>query len=58
MQIAGGLSPINPDKAAIEAGRLMLSKIDKLDFQSSGLLHWGTTLSPKEHMAWNTIRKA
>jgi predicted ABC-type ATPase len=29
-EIARGLSPFNPDKAAIEAGRLMLSKIDRL----------------------------
>jgi predicted ABC-type ATPase len=29
-EIARGLSPLNPDKAAIEAGRIMLSKIDKL----------------------------
>jgi len=29
-EIARGLSPLNPDKAAIEAGRIMLKKIDKL----------------------------
>lgn len=29
-EIARGLSPLNPEKAAIEAGRLMLTKIDKL----------------------------
>lgn len=29
-EIARGLSPLNPDKAAIEAGRLMLTKIEKL----------------------------
>jgi len=28
-EIARGLSPLNPDKSAIEAGRLMLSKIDQ-----------------------------
>jgi len=29
-EIARGISPLNPQKAAIEAGRYMLSKIDKL----------------------------
>ena len=29
-EIARGLSPLNPEKAAIEAGRLMLRRIDKL----------------------------
>ncbi len=29
-EIARGLSPFNPNKSAIEAGRLMLNKIDKL----------------------------
>lgn len=29
-EIARGLSPLNPDKAAIEAGRLMLRRIDHL----------------------------
>jgi predicted ABC-type ATPase len=29
-EIARGLSPLNPDKAAIDAGRLMLTKIDRL----------------------------
>jgi predicted ABC-type ATPase len=29
-EIARGLSPFNPDKAAIEAGRLMLARIDKM----------------------------
>lgn len=29
-EIAKGLSPLNPEKASIEAGRLMLTKIDKL----------------------------
>jgi predicted ABC-type ATPase len=29
-EIARGLSPFRPDKVAIEAGRLMLSRIDEL----------------------------
>ncbi len=29
-EIARGLSPLNPERAAIETGRLMLTKIDKL----------------------------
>lgn len=29
-EIAKGLSPFNPDKAAIEAGRIMLAKIENL----------------------------
>jgi predicted ABC-type ATPase len=54
-EIARGLSPLNPDKAAIEAGRIMLSKIDKLisiqlDFA------FETTLSTKSYV--NTIKKA
>ena len=45
-EIARGLSPFNPDKAAIEAGRIMLSKIDdyidkEIDFA------FETTLSSK-----------
>jgi predicted ABC-type ATPase len=54
-EIARGLSPLNPDKAAIEAGRLMLNRIDKLitcnlDFA------FETTLSTKSYT--NLIRKA
>lgn len=29
-EIARGISPLNPEKASIEAGRFMLTKIDKL----------------------------
>ncbi len=29
-EVARGLSPFNPNKVAIEAGRIMLKKIDKL----------------------------
>jgi predicted ABC-type ATPase len=54
-EIARGLSPLNPEKAAIEAGRLMLGKIDKLlsnriDFA------FETTLSTKSYI--NTIAEA
>lgn len=54
-EIARGLSPFNPDKAAIEAGRIMLSKIDefikkKVDFA------FETTLSTKSYV--HTIREA
>jgi predicted ABC-type ATPase len=54
-EIARGLSPFNPDKAAIEAGRIMLSKIDKLigmhlDFA------FETTLATKSYV--KTIEKA
>ncbi len=54
-EIARGLSPFNPDKAAIEAGRIMLSKIDdyidkEIDFA------FETTLSSRTFV--NTIKKA
>lgn len=54
-EIAKGLSPFNPDRAAIEAGRLMLKKIDtyiknKKDFA------FETTLSTKSYR--NTIEIA
>jgi predicted ABC-type ATPase len=54
-EIARGLSPFNPDKAAIEAGRIMLSKIDefinkKVDFA------FETTLSSKSYL--HTIKEA
>ena len=54
-EIARGLSPLNPDKAAIEAGRLMLSKIDKLIFHQKDFA-FETTLSTKSYK--NTIIKA
>ena len=52
--IAKGLSPFNPEKAAIEAGRLMLSKINsyvknKIDFA------FETTLATRSYV--NTIQK-
>ena len=54
-EIARGLSPFNPDKAAIEAGRIMLSKIDefinkRVDFA------FETTLSSKSYL--HTINEA
>ncbi len=54
-EIARGLSPFNPDKAAIEAGRIMLMKIDNnidkaIDFA------FETTLSSRTFV--NTIKKA
>ena len=54
-EIARGLSPLNPDKAAIEAGRLMLSKIDKLILHQKDFA-FETTLSTKSYT--NTIIKA
>ena len=54
-EIARGLSPLNPDKAAIEAGRIMLSKIDKLITNHLDFA-FETTLSTKSYT--NTIRKA
>lgn len=54
-EIARGLSPLNPDKAAIESGRLMLNKIERLisihqDFA------FETTLASKSYV--KTIKKA
>lgn len=54
-EIAKGLSPLNPDKAAIEAGRIMLNKIDKLISNQLDFA-FETTLSTKSYV--NTIRKA
>jgi predicted ABC-type ATPase len=54
-EIARGLSPLNPEKAAIEAGRVMLNKINKL-VQSNKGFAFETTLSSKSYT--NTIRKA
>jgi predicted ABC-type ATPase len=47
-EIARGLSPLNPDKAAIEAGRLLLGKIDK--FISNHIdFAFETTLASKSY---------
>lgn len=51
-EIARGLSPLNPEKAAIEAGRLMLTKIDRL-IKSKKDFAFETTLSTKSY--YNTI---
>ncbi len=54
-EIARGLSPLNPDRAAIEAGRIMLSKIDKLISNHKDFA-FETTLATKSYS--NTIKKA
>jgi predicted ABC-type ATPase len=53
--IARGLSPFNPDKAAIDAGRLMLSKIDKLISNNKDFA-FETTLATRSYS--NKIQKA
>jgi len=53
--IAAGLSPFQPDKAAIEAGRIMLRRIDELLNKNSNFA-FETTLASKIHK--NTILKA
>jgi len=54
-EIARGLSPLNPEKASIEAGRLMLKKINKLIDQGKDFA-FETTLSSVTFK--NTIQKA
>ena len=54
-EIARGISPLNPEKAAIEAGRFMLNKIEKL-IQNQKDFAFETTLSSKSYA--NTIQKA
>jgi predicted ABC-type ATPase len=54
-EIARGLSPLNPEKAAIEAGRLMLTKIDKLISKKKDFA-FETTLATKSYT--RTIQKA
>lgn len=54
-EIARGLSPLNPDKAAIEAGRIMLSKIDRL-IENKQDFAFETTLSTKSYA--KTITRA
>jgi predicted ABC-type ATPase len=54
-EIARGLSPFNPDKAAIEAGRLMLSKIDRLISNKEDFA-FETTLATRSYA--KTINKA
>ena len=54
-EIALGLSPFQPEKAAIEAGRIMLGRIENLIRQNVDFA-FETTLAPKIHK--NTILKA
>jgi len=54
-EIARGLSPLNPDKVAIEAGKIMLNRIDKLLSEKIDFA-FETTLATKSYV--NTIKKA
>lgn len=54
--IAGGLSPFSPATAAIEAGRLMLAKIDELSEQRHTFA-FETTLSGRGYLALFTRLK-
>ncbi|OYT17315.1 MAG: zeta toxin [Bacteroidetes bacterium 4572_77] len=54
-EIAKGLSPFNPNKVAIKAGRLMLTRIDEL-LESGVDFAFETTLSTRSYM--NTVKKA
>lgn len=54
-EIAKGLSPINPERAKIDAGRIMLQKIDKLMYSKHDFA-FEATLSSKNFV--ETIRKA
>lgn len=54
-EIARGLSPLKPDNAAIEAGRIMLRKIDGFIKQEKDFA-FETTLATRSYT--NTIRKA
>jgi predicted ABC-type ATPase len=47
-EIARGVSPLNPDKAAIEAGKFMLAKIDKLIISKIDFA-FETTLATKSY---------
>jgi predicted ABC-type ATPase len=53
--IAAGLSPFNPENVAIEAGRIMLTRIDVL-LQDGGDFAIETTLSTKSYVS--LIKKA
>ena len=53
--IARGLSPFNPDRAAIDAGRLMLAKIDDLLLKQKDFA-FETTLATKSYA--KTITRA
>lgn len=54
-EIAKGLSPFNPESVAIEAGRLMLRRIDEL-LNRNESFSIETTLSTKSYI--NLVRKA
>ena len=54
-EIARGLSPLNPERAAIEAGRLMLTKIDRLIHNKKDFA-FETTLATKSYV--NTVQLA
>lgn len=54
-EIAKGLSPLDPERAAIDAGRIMLQKIDKLMLNKHDFA-FEATLSSKSYT--KTIKKA
>lgn len=54
-EIAKGLSPFNPEGVAIEAGRLMLKRIDEL-LESGESFSIETTLATKSYI--NLVRRA
>ncbi len=54
-EIARGLSPLNPNKAAIESGRILISKINKLMGEGKDFA-FETTLATKSYT--RTIQKA
>jgi predicted ABC-type ATPase len=54
-EIARGISPLNPEKASIEAGRFMLTKIEKLIANKKDFA-FETTLATKSYV--NTIKRA
>jgi len=54
-EIAAGLSPFQPEKAAIEAGRIMFDRIEHLLHENSNFA-FETTLATKIHK--NTVLKA
>ncbi|HPR61300.1 MAG TPA: zeta toxin family protein [Prolixibacteraceae bacterium] len=55
-EIAKGLSPFNPDRAAIEAGRLMLNKMNKLVDKKHDFA-FETTLSPRSYVNMVSMAK-
>ena len=54
-EIAKGLSPFQPEKVSIQAGRIMLHRIDEL-LKSKNDFAFETTLSSKSYV--NTIKEA